>query len=512
MSLDGKIMEINPDVELIVAWLSPHTRPDWVDHIGLELYDENQSQGGQTVVMWQEPRAIIQQFPNIEVHAVTRYMAGDPQIDSEDQRFKGKPVYHDSEAGIHIKEIDEEGRFKIIRLPAGPIDDYIPKEIMYGSPITQLGRELSSLSQRVGFNYDILHGHYADGWEAARKAKILLPYDPGLALTTHSVGLMKRQGLIQEMENSLIRQGIEGEELRGKVMEYKDKIDAQFNFTGRALSERDSLRLADIVLPLSSVDGGFLETEYRVNPNKTQIMPNGIDPREFQPGTEGDRWNIREALKISDEDFVYLAPSRIDPRKGTDLLVRAFHQAFPNPEEANAKLLLLVWPTKSPYDEWDDYTQGVYNYIEHNNLEDSVILHEGVPHELMPKIYAASDVGVLASQEYFSIAMLEIMRCGLPVLASIYSSARDVIGSKNGLDDNGALIETGLNQALGFYLDHTVQSKLATSLRELRELGGTNPDLLQIIGNNGQSTILDNYTWESVSARLYREVYVPLNE
>ena len=156
---------------------SPHCRPDWLNKLG------DESQGGQTVVMNKLSVFMAQEYPDVSIDIYTRLQDDDPF------------------ANDVVKTLGNE-RVRLIRLACGPTDQYIPKEQLFGKHIDEFVENISAFIEKENIEYDILHGHYADGWETVRKLseKIAVPY----VLTTHSLGRSKKLYCLNRGEGSEI--------------------------------------------------------------------------------------------------------------------------------------------------------------------------------------------------------------------------------------------------------------------------------------------------------------------
>jgi glycosyltransferase involved in cell wall biosynthesis len=427
-----------------ILWTSPHCRPDWLDRLGEE------SQGGQTVVMNKLPHAITRIDPDIRIDIFTRLQDSDPR------------------AHPRVKNLDDDPRVRLIRLPCGPTDRYIPKEMLYGAPITEFVGEILPFVEREGLRYELLHGHYPDGWETVTTLKARLGdrsplITPPVLLTTHSLGRRKRQD------------GLE----RGEAA--ADELDQRYRFPVRIASEERSLATADRILPLSTPEAEVLFDHYEAVPPgdpRVTVVPNGIDPAQFPPAPAGTREKRRRDLGVSDDEFLLVIPSRVDPRKGQENMVRALVEAGPSLEEHAYRLLLLAWPAPPT-----DYATRLKGLIAEHELGDRVLTHPPVPHEDMPGFLAAADGVVLPSQEYFSIVMLEAMLLERPLIASVHGGSRDVI------DD-------GVN---GFLVDHNAIDQLAQATLQMVSLDGT---ARRSMGRQARESILAGYTWDRVARRL----------
>jgi D-inositol-3-phosphate glycosyltransferase len=440
-----------------ILWTSPHCRPDWLDRLGEE------SQGGQSVVMNRLPHALTRADPGICVDIFTRLQDSDPH------------------AANPVKLLDGDHRVRLIRFACGPTDRYVPKEFLYGKPIAEFVEHILAFAAREGLHYDLLHGHYADGWETVISLKARWPRHPPTLLTTHSLGRRKRRDALERGE------GTPGE------------LDHRYNFPVRIASEERSLAAADRILPLSTPEAEILTAHYGAVPSddlRVTVIPNGIDPADFPPAPPGTRLRIRGSLGVADSEFLLLVPSRVDPRKGQENILRALVEVRsalagypscpkPCPERSRrVRLLLLAWPEPPT-----DYAIRLKRFMAGQGLDDCVLVHPPVPHERMPGYFAAADGVALPSQEYFSIVMLEAMLLECPLIASIHGGSRDVITD-------------GVNS---FLVDHNDVAQLAQAVVRLVEMDET---ARRDMGRQARQTILKGYTWDQIARRLltiYRE-------
>jgi glycosyltransferase involved in cell wall biosynthesis len=422
-----------------ILWTSPHCRPDWLDRLGEE------SQGGQTVVMNRLPHALTFIDRDIHIDIFTRLQDSDPR------------AHH------LVKHLDGDRRVRLIRLPCGPTDRYIPKEKLYGEPISEFIRQILTFAEAEGLGYELLHGHYADGWETVTMLKARWSHHPPALLTTHSLGKRKRQD------------GLE----RGEAT--PEELDDLYRFPVRIASEERSLVIADRILPLSTPEAEYLFDHYEAVPPgdpRVTVVPNGIDPTQFPPALPGAREQRRRELGVADDEFLLLVPSRVDPRKGQENMLRALIEAGSALEERAYRLLLLAWPTPPT-----EYATRLRGLIAEHNLGSRVITHPPVPHEEMPWFFAAADGVVLPSQEYFSIVMLEAMLLECPLIASIHGGSRDVI-------------EDGVN---GFLVDHNAIDQLAEATLRMLALDGA---ARRRMGRRARQSVLDGYSWNEIAQQL----------
>ncbi len=422
-----------------ILWTSPHCRPDWLERLGEE------SQGGQTVVMNKLPHALTRADSDVRIDIFTRLQESDPH------------------ATQPVKELDGDPRVRLIRLPCGPTDRYIPKEMLYGEPIAEFVREIQRFGEQEGLHYDLVHGHYADGWETVTTLKARWSHHPPALLTTHSLGRRKREDGLKRGEGTA------------------DELNRIYNFPVRIASEERSLLIADRILPLSTPEAEFLFKHYEAVPSsdaRVTVVPNGIDPTAFPPSPPVTRERVRQRLGVSKDEFLLLIPSRVDPRKGQSTMLKALVEARPILEQHRYRLLLLAWPEPAT-----DHAARLRGLMAEHDLESRVLTHPPVPHDEMPRYFAAADGVALPSQEYFSIVMLEAMLLERPLIASVHGGSRDVI-------------EDGIN---GLLVDHTDVDELASATLRLVTMERA---ARQEMGRRARRTVHDGYTWEKVARRL----------
>jgi D-inositol-3-phosphate glycosyltransferase len=366
-------------------------------------------------------------------------------------------------AAVPIKHLDGNPHVRLIRLPCGPSDRYVPKEFLYGEPIAEFVTNILAFADREGLRYDLLHGHYADGWETVTILKNRWSLRPPTLLTTHSLGRRKRA-------DSLARNEAPPEEL-----------DRYYNFPVRIHSEEQSLAAADCILPLSTPEAEFLTEHYLAVPAgdpRVIVIPNGIELADFPATAPGTRRRVRRNLGVADSTFLLLVPSRVDPRKGQENILRALVEALPALAGYRFCLLLLAWPEPPT-----DFAVRLRGLIAEHGLANSVVTHPPVPHDQMPDCFAAADGVALPSQEYFSIVMLEAMLLERPLIASIHGGSRDVITD-------------GLN---GMLVDHNDVTQLAQTVVRLVKMGKR---ARREMGHLARQTVLRTYTWDQIAHRL----------
>ena len=163
-----------------------------------------------------------------------------------------------------------------------------------------------------------------------------------------------------------------------------------------------------------------------VSPDRIRCIPNSVDTSLFYPLESGKVVTIRENLALPVMKTVFLFVGRFRPIKGIDVLLHAWRLL---PESIREQSLLVCVGRK----ESDEYEKMI-NIL---GIQSTVIF--AGEQKNIREYYWASDVFILPSRsEGLSVALLEAMSCGLPVITSNVGGAPDVV--KHG--ESGLLFET----------------------------------------------------------------------
>jgi glycosyltransferase involved in cell wall biosynthesis len=192
---------------------------------------------------------------------------------------------------------------------------------------------------------------------------------------------------------------------------------------------------AKIVAVSDSVKKSYLENIIRAAnlgtaqtgcEKKLVIIKNGIDVELLQAKALNNKlW--RGNFGIVEHDFVIGSVGRLEPIKSYDVLIKAFGLFINNVESNNAKLLIVGGGSQ---------TMDLQNLVYSLGLQDKVIFagYRSDSHSFYPLF----DCFVLSSKsEGLSIALLEALAFGLPVVSTHHGKDHDVI--HEGV--NGLLVE-----------------------------------------------------------------------
>jgi glycosyltransferase involved in cell wall biosynthesis len=175
-----------------------------------------------------------------------------------------------------------------------------------------------------------------------------------------------------------------------------------------------------------------------LNMKKVEVVLNGIDIKI--PGQGFERNQKRESLGFSKHDFVIGTVGRIYPEKNIGMQIELIHSLLP--QIPNIKLAVVG----NKY----AYVKSLEDLMKQLKIQDRV-LFLGLRRDI-PELLRTFDIFLMSSfSEGTSLALLEAMACGLPVIAS------DVGG-------NGSIISHGEN---GFLFDVTSLEALRHYVLEL---------------------------------------------
>ncbi|MEA5564837.1 hormogonium polysaccharide biosynthesis glycosyltransferase HpsP [Anabaena sp. UHCC 0399] len=210
------------------------------------------------------------------------------------------------------------------------------------------------------------------------------------------------------------------------------------------------------------------------------VIPLGVIPPKSLPKNGRDL--INNNLGISKDLPLVLFMSRLDPKKGLNLLIPALEKLL-----ASGTNFHFVLAGASPQD--PDYEHKIKEQIDNSPLKSHTTITGFVSGELKTSLLQAADLFVLPSYyENFGIAVAEAMVAGKPVVISdqvhIWQEVRDSESGWVGTTDVSSLVDL-LQEAL------------------------QNPQECQRRGLNAQKYALENFSWDAIAKQTiqaYQEI------
>lgn len=203
----------------------------------------------------------------------------------------------------------------------------------------------------------------------------------------------------------------------------------------------------------------------------------GVDTDRFVPDPVA-RAELRARYGLGDRPVV-LCLSRLVPRKGQDMLIRALPTIRKRVDDA-----VLVIVGGGPYRE------ALHDLAGDSGVDDHVVFTDGVPGEELPAHHAMADVfampcrtrGAGLDVEGLGIVYLEASATGVPVVA----------GRSGGAPESVRDGETGL------VVDGRDVAAIAAAVGDLL----ADPDRAAAMGAAGRDWVVQNWQWRTKAARL----------
>ena len=243
------------------------------------------------------------------------------------------------------------------------------------------------------------------------------------------------------------------------------------DFTTQALidCQRRAILEPDRILVVSKAWQRQLLADYGVS---AEVVPNGVDLARFS--TPPDR-SVTEALRArvgATSRFLFLTVGGLEPRKGSDNLVRALAAAG---EAAGERPVLAVVGGHS-FQDHSAYRQAVLDSLPGLGLEldvDVVVLGTVSDDDLVAWYHAADAFAFPSVNEGWGLVVLEAMAAGLPVVATDIPVFREYLHH----DVDALLVEpgdvAGLAAAMGTVMgDGVTRKRLAEAGRRVAAAQG----------------------------------------
>ncbi|KAK4404175.1 putative sucrose-phosphate synthase 1 [Sesamum angolense] len=389
-----------------------------------------------------------------------------------------------------IDEMGESSGAYIIRIPFGPKDKYVPKELLWphipefvDGALGHIIQMSKVLGEQIGDGHPVwpvaIHGHYADAGDSA--ALLSGALNVPMLFTGHSLGRDKLEQLLRQ----------------GRLS--RDEIDSTYKIMRRIEAEELSLDASEIVITSTRQEieeqwrlyDGFdpiLERKLRARIKRNvscygrfmprmAVIPPGMEFHHIIPH-DGDIDNEAEANedgKSPDHPIwaeimrffsnprkpMILALARPDPKKNLTTLVKAFGECRPLRELAN---LTLIMGNRDNIDEMSGTNASVLlsilKLIDKYDLYGQVAYPKHHKQNDVPEIYrlAAKTKGVFINPAFiepFGLTLIEAAAHGLPIVATKNGGPVDI----HRVLDNGLLVDPHDQQSVADALLKLVADK-----------------------------------------------------
>ncbi|XP_022728639.1 probable sucrose-phosphate synthase 1 isoform X1 [Durio zibethinus] len=390
-----------------------------------------------------------------------------------------------------MQELGESSGAYIIRIPFGPKDKYIPKELLWphiaefvDCALSHIQQMSKVLGEQIGGGQPIwpvaIHGHYADAGNSA--ALLSGALNVPMLFTGHSLGRDKLEQLLKQGRQSReeinmtykIMRRIEAEELSLDASEIvitstRQEIEEQWRLYDGFDPVLERKLRARIKRGVSCY-GRFMPRMVVIPPGMEfhHIVPHDGDmdgdiERNEENSTSPDPpiWSEIMHFFSNPRKPMILALARPDPKKNITTLVKAFGECRPLRELAN---LTLIMGNRDNIDEMSGTNASVLLSI--LKLIDKYDVYGQVAYPKHHKQYEVPDIYRLAAKtkgvfinpafiEPFGLTLIEAAAHGLPSVATKNGGPVDI----HRVLDNGLLVDPHDQQSIADALLKLVSDK-----------------------------------------------------
>ncbi|KAI8524426.1 hypothetical protein RHMOL_Rhmol13G0149400 [Rhododendron molle] len=404
--------------------------------------------GGQIKYVVELARALARMPGVYRVDLFTRQISS-PEVDWS----YGEPTEMITAGAEDAEDVGESSGAYIIRIPFGPRDKYLRKEVLWpyiqefvDGALAHILNMSKVLCEQIGGGQPVwpyvIHGHYADAGDSA--ALLSGALNVPMVLTGHSLGRNKLEQLLKQGRQSKedinstykIMRRIEAEELALDVAELvitstKQEIDEQWGlYDGfdvklekvlRARARRGVNCHGRYMPRMAVIPPGMDFSNVEVQEEDADgelILTNtdGSSPKAFPP-----IWSEVMRFLANPHKPMILALSRPDPKKNITTLLKAFGECRPLRELAN---LTLIMGNRDDIDEMSAGSASVLTtvlkLVDKYDLYGQVAFPKHHKQCDVPEIYrlAGKTKGVFVNPalvEPFGLTLIEALNNGLLV-------------------------------------------------------------------------------------------------
>jgi glycosyltransferase involved in cell wall biosynthesis len=232
-----------------------------------------------------------------------------------------------------------------------------------------------------------------------------------------------------------------------------------------------------------------LSIEFGAHPDRTTYMANATDIEKFHPAGNGTA--IRERYGIGAEDVVVMSLRRLTLKTGVYYIVEAARELVAD----YPALKFLILGT-------GEEKAGLISKVEEYGMSDRFIFAGEIDNTEVPSYIAAADMAVFPSlAEATSIACLEIMACGRPVVVSNIGGLPEIVD-----DGKTGLIVDFQTNAVSSYQDWGLSEETISELAGAIGRLVKDEPLRKELGRNAAARVRSEFAWESYIGRM-KSVY-----
>ena len=226
----------------------------------------------------------------------------------------------------------------------------------------------------------------------------------------------------------------------------KPKIERTDSFEKDLLmiieNEKQLMEECDRVICVAKYQKELINRIYKIQPEKLTVIYNGIGEKKSIDSHEQSKLKLQ--LQAVENEKIILFAGRLDEIKGILFLIRAFRLVLET--EPNCRLWIIG---SGNYDTLFAETFDIWHKITFTGK---------IPQDQLFALYNVADIGVVPSLfEPFGYVAIEMIQCGLPVIATATSGLNEtIINGETGIKIN--IIES--NNKMGIDIEQLAKSIL----------------------------------------------------
>lgn len=228
------------------------------------------------------------------------------------------------------------------------------------------------------------------------------------------------------------------------------------------------------------------------------MVDNGVNVPLYTSGCGVDHWeriSPDKTYQIEAKSFRFLHVSSCFPRKGADILLKAYGEAFSQKDDVT--LIIKTFP--NPHNDihlWLENAQG-----EDEDYPDVMIIEEDLTDAQLKALYEQCHTLIAPSRaEGFGLPMAEAMLSGLAVITTGWGGQLDFCNSKTSwlIDYKFTPAQTHFELFDSVWAEPS-KEHLSTLMREIFELP---MEARTLKSEKGRTLLLENFKWVDVTQRL----------
>jgi D-inositol-3-phosphate glycosyltransferase len=192
----------------------------------------------------------------------------------------------------------------------------------------------------------------------------------------------------------------------------------------RVQGETQIVAAASALTANTDAEAASLVSLYEACPDIVHVVTPGVDLYNFTPGS--GRAAARKVIGISSDALVITFVGRIQPHKGTELLIRATAEMLSHTPLLRPKLRVFIVGGASGAN--GSEVERLKELTTWLGIDDVISFSPPVARAELPNWYRAADLVCVPSySESFGLVALEAQACGTPVVATAVGGLRTAV-------------------------------------------------------------------------------------